>query len=169
MKWIHAHHAKRIVGVITTLCWCITSNACVLDEIGSACEIVCPSEYDYGSEQAHEHAHYHESEHAHVDDFAHTRDYDSEPGHDHESKNESEETELCCKDFGSIVRLQDSSKIEYRLTHAVSHFLAWLVFSLPDSIKPRKEFQDTGPPQVVSSVEISLMCCLLSNAPPCLI
>ena len=106
-----------MVALITTLCWVMTSNMCFLAEVGNACELVRPSEYDYESEPV-------------------------------------------------VLPRQDSQKIDNPLANAVSYLLAWLVPPVLDSIKPRQEFQDTGPPQVVSSVAISLRCCLLSNAPP---
>ena len=163
MGCIQAHHAKRIISVITTLCWVITSNVCFLTEVGNACEIAGPCEYDDESEHVHDH-----DLPAHDHDFAHVHDHDSGPCHDPGKNDETDETQLCCKGFGSVVRpSQDSKKIESPLAHAISYLLACPgLVPAPKDLKPRKEFQDTGPPHVVSSVAISLRCCLLGNAPP---
>jgi hypothetical protein len=165
MGLIPAHHANKVISVITTLCWIISSHVCFLIEVGNACEVVCSFEYDYESEHVRDH----DSEKAHGHQFEHALDYDPGQSHDHGKNNETHEPQLCCKDFGSIVRpSQDSKKIENPLANAVSYLLACLVPPTLNSLKPRKEFQDTGPPHLVSSVAISSQCCLLGNAPPSL-
>jgi len=174
MGFIQAHRVKRIITWITTFCWLISSNVCVLAEMDSACEISCSSDYDYDSDSDHA------SDHPSSPDFERGRDHDPNhaerhphdfgQGADSGGDSESEESELCCTDLGrAVLPSQDVHQTKNPLADAVSYFIAWLVSPLRDNIKPRKEFQDTGPPQVVSSVQISLVCCLLSNAPPCLI
>jgi hypothetical protein len=141
----------------------MTSNVCFLAEMGNACEIVFPSEYDYESERVHDH----DSEHAQDHEFAHVRDDGFRHRHDHAKNNKTHETQLCCKGFDSVVLpSQNSKRFENPLANAVSYLLACLVPPVLNGLKPRKEFQDIGPPQVVSSVAIALECCLLGNAPP---
>lgn len=163
MAPIREHTVEGIVSLITTLCWVMTSNLCFLAEVGNACEIVCPAEYDYESERVHDH----DSEHAQDHEFAHAPDDGFRHRHDHGKNNKARETQLCCKGFGNVfLPSRDSKKIENPLANAVSYLLACLILPVPNGLKPRKEFQDTGPPQIVSSVAIALTCCLLGNAPP---
>jgi hypothetical protein len=164
-----------IITFITSLCWLVTSNVCFLTEVENACEMVCPADDYYASAPSGdpdcEAAPGHEPEHAHDHNFD-SHDYAAEHGHDHDhgENNETEGTELCCKDFGRVVLpSQDYQKLQNPLAHAVSYFLAWLVAPVLNSIKPDKEYQDTGPPEAGSSVDIFLECCFLSNAPPRLI
>jgi len=163
MARIQAHTVQRIVTLITALCWIISSNVCFLAEVGNACEIVRPSEYDYESQHVHDH----ESEDAQGHESGDARDHGFRHCRDHSKNNQADKTELCCKRFGSVVLpRQDSTTVENPLANAVYYLLACLVPPVLNGLKPRKEFQNTGPPQVVSSVSTSLQCCLLGNAPP---